>query len=346
MSTLAPQYRAAPVAPIERRDVARVRISVVVPAHDEQEVLPEFHARTTAVLESLGSPYELVYVNDGSRDGTMAVLRTLRASDDRVAIIDLSRHFGKEIAMTAGLDQARGDIAIVMDADLQDPPEFIPELIAGWCEGYDVVYAQRVSRDGERWLKTATSRWFHRVMGRLSPVTIPADTGDFRLLSRNALTALANIREHHRYMKGLFAWIGFPQKAVPLRRDARAAGRTKFTYWKLWNFAIDGFTSFSVAPLKVATYSGLGVAMCSFLYAVWIIYKTLRFGEPVRGYPSLMVVILFLGGVQLLAIGVVGEYLGRMFNEVKQRPLYVLNGVEQSRLATQSPGPGAVRAVQ
>lgn len=241
--------------------------------------------------------------------------------------------------MSAGLDQTCGDAVIIIDADLQDPPELIPELVAGWREGYDNVYAVRSVRDGETAMKKLTAHLFYRVLQSLSRVTIPRDTGDFRLLSRRAVDALSRLREQHRFMKGLFAWIGFPQKAVHYRRDARMAGTTKFNYWKLLNFAIEGLTSFTISPLKFASYFGLGIAAAAFLYALWIIYRTLVYGNPVAGYPSLMVVILFLGGVQLVAIGVLGEYLGRVFNEVKQRPLYLLNGVESSALArTRKPG--------
>jgi polyisoprenyl-phosphate glycosyltransferase len=309
---------------------------VVVPAFNEQDVLREFHRRTSGVLEGMQSPYEIVYVNDGSTDDTLSVMRSLREQDPNVTIVDLSRNFGKEIALTAGLDETRGDVVIVIDADLQDPPELIPELVAGWRAGYDIVYTVRSARNGETWLKKSTARMFYRAIQLLSRPKIPADTGDFRLLSRRAVEALGQIRERHRFMKGLFAWIGFPQKAVHYQRDPRAAGRTKFNYWKLWNFALEGFTSFSIAPLKVATYFGLTVAALSFVSGIWVIYKTLMFGDSVQGYPSMMVVILFLGGVQLVAIGLLGEYLGRIFNEVKQRPLYFLNGIEPSRLA----GPG------
>lgn len=314
-------------------------LSVVVPAYNEQEILAEFHRRTTAVLENMGCGYEIVYVNDGSKDGTLDILRRLREADEHVTVVDLSRNFGKEIAMSAGLDQTCGDAVIIIDADLQDPPELIPELVAGWREGYDNVYAVRSVRDGETAMKKLTAHLFYRVLQSLSRVTIPRDTGDFRLLSRRAVDALSRLREQHRFMKGLFAWIGFPQKAVHYRRDARMAGTTKFNYWKLLNFAIEGLTSFTISPLKFASYFGLGIAAAAFLYALWIIYRTLVYGNPVAGYPSLMVVILFLGGVQLVAIGVLGEYLGRVFNEVKQRPLYLLNGVESSALArTRKPG--------
>lgn len=230
--------------------------------------------------------------------------------------------------MTAGLDHAVGDAVVLIDADLQDPPELIPQLIEEWKNGFDVVYAKRVTRDGESWVKKATAFAFYRLIQRVSRVEIPQDTGDFRLLSRRAVDALKQLREHHRFMKGLFAWIGFPQKAVPYRRDARFAGETKWNYWKLWNFALEGFTSFTIAPLKLATYVGISVGLVSFFYAVWIIYKTIVFGEPVRGYPSLMAVLLFLGGVQLFSIGILGEYLGRLFNESKRRPLYFLNAYE------------------
>jgi glycosyltransferase involved in cell wall biosynthesis len=293
-------------------------------------VLPEFHRRLAAVLDSLGVPTEIVYVNDGSSDGTVHVCEDLRARDPRVAIVDLSRNFGKEIALTAGLDHARGDAVVIIDADLQDPPELIPELIRHWQEGCDVVYARRISRAGEAAFKKMTAHAFYRIVKRLSRVQIPEDTGDFRLLSRRAVEALGRLREQHRFMKGLYAWIGFRQKAVPYARDPRFAGQTKWNYWRLWNFAIEGITSFTIAPLKVATYFGLFVAGWAFIYALWIIVKTIVYGEPVRGYPTLMVVLLFLGGVQLLAIGILGEYLGRMFDETKARPLYLVQAFEPS----------------
>jgi glycosyltransferase involved in cell wall biosynthesis len=311
-------------------------LSVVVPAYNEQEVLAEFHRRLAAVLDKLPARSEIVYVNDGSRDGTLLLMQRMRAEDPRVSIVDLSRNYGKEIALTAGLDHACGDAVVVIDADLQDPPELIPTLIGEWRAGHDVVFAQRTARDGESLIKKVTAAAFYRVIQSVSRVPIPPDTGDFRLLSRRAVDALAQLREHHRFMKGLFAWIGFPQKAVPYRRDARFGGNTKWNYWQLWNFAIEGITSFSIAPLKVATYSGMLIGLLSFAYALFIIYKTIAHGEPVRGYPSLMVVVLFLGGVQLLFIGVMGEYLGRLFNEAKRRPLYFTNVYQRS--ATIAPG--------
>ena len=299
-----------------------VSLSVVVPAYNEQDVLTEFHHRLAAVLDGLPLTAEVVYVNDGSTDDTLAVLHRLRAADPRAGIIDLSRNFGKEIALTAGLDHASGDAVVVIDADLQDPPELIPQLVNHWREGYDVVYAKRLGREGETLVKKATAYAFYRVIQRLNRVRIPEDTGDFRLLSRRAVDSLKQFREHHRFMKGLFAWIGYPQKAVPYRRDPRLAGETKWNYWRLWNFALEGFTSFTIAPLKIATYLGVLIAGVAFAYAAFVIYKTLAFGDPARGYPSLMVVVLFLGAVQLVFIGVIGEYLGRMFDETKGRPLY------------------------
>jgi glycosyltransferase involved in cell wall biosynthesis len=307
-------------------------ISVVVPAYNEEEVLPEFYRRTSAVLSALGVPYEIVFVNDGSKDSTLVVMTGLRQQDPNVTVVDLSRNFGKEIALTAGLDQCCGDVVVIIDADLQDPPEMIPEFIEGWREGFDVVYAVRTEREGETWLKKLTAHTFYLLMQAISRVKIPKDTGDFRLMTQRSIRALSGLREHHRFMKGLFAWVGFRSKPVYYKRDPRAAGQTKWNYWKLWNLAVEGFTSFTIAPLKIATYFGLGIAMLAFVYALVVIYKTLAYGEPVRGYPSLMVVVLFLGGIQLLFTGILGEYLGRVFNEVKQRPLYILDTVFPSSL--------------
>lgn len=312
-------------------------LSVVVPVYNEMEVLQEFHRRLSSVLNALPLDHEVVYVNDGSTDTTLSLLEEIQRGDSTVGIVDLSRNFGKEIALTAGLDHCRGDAAVVIDADLQDPPEVIPELISGWREGYDVVYAKRISRDGETFLKKTTARIFYRVIQAISRFKIPEDTGDFRLLSRRALDALNQLREQHRFMKGLFAWIGFPQKAVPYRRDARFAGETKWNYWRLWNFAIEGITSFTIAPLKLATYFGIMVALGAFVFGSVIIIKTLLYGNDVPGYPSLMVVVLFLGGVQLVAVGIIGEYLGRMFDETKGRPLYLLNGYAPSAAGRATP---------
>ena len=305
---------------------ARPSVSVVVPCFNEGVVLPVFHRRLSAVMRALEEPWEVVYVNDGSTDDTLAVVEQLAASDPHVALLNLSRNFGKEIALTAGLDHAAAtEAVIVIDADLQDPPELIPELVAVWREGIDVVYARRRRRSGESLAKLGTAKAFYRVMGRLSTrVVLPADSGDFRLMSRRSVDALLRLREHHRFMKGLFAWIGYPSRAVLYDRAPRAAGRTSWTYWTLWNLALEGITSFTVLPLKIATYFGLFTAMAALLFGGQLIVRTLLFGNYVPGYPSLMAVILFMGGVQLMTLGVIGEYLGRVFNEVKQRPLYLV----------------------
>jgi glycosyltransferase involved in cell wall biosynthesis len=316
-------------------------ISVVAPAYNEQEVLGEFHRRVTEVLAKLGCDYEIVLVNDGSRDTTLALMHALRERDPHVTVVDLSRNFGKEIALSAGLDHTKGEVVVILDSDLQDPPELIPEMLASWRQGYDVVYGVRTQRDGETWFKKLTAKYFYRVIKKISRVSIPSDTGDFRLMTRRAVDAVCKLREEHRFMKGLFAWIGFPSTPVYYRRDPRAAGTTSWNYWNLWNFALEGITSFTVAPLKVATYVGLSIATVALLYAAVVIWKALMFSDPVRGYPSLMAAVLFLGGVQLISIGLLGEYVGRIFNEVKRRPLYLVNRLLGSDLAdARSPDSG------
>ncbi len=307
------------------------KLTVVVPAYNESEGLRDFHARLAAVFDRLDLETEVLYVDDGSRDDTFAVMRALRDADPRVSTLKLARNFGKELALTAGLDHVDADAAVVIDADLQDPPELIPTFVQHWREGYDVVYGTRASRAGETGFKKLTASGFYRVMERLSSTPIPRDTGDFRLLSRRALDALRQVRERQRFMKGLFTWIGFRQLPVVYHRDPRHAGETKWNYWKLWNFAIDGITSFSGAPLKLATYVGLATAALAFVAALWVFGKALLLGDPVRGYPSLMVVVLFLGGMQLMALGVIGEYLGRLYVESKQRPLYLVDEYHTAR---------------
>jgi glycosyltransferase involved in cell wall biosynthesis len=260
-------------------------------------------------------------------------MHALRARDPHVTVVDLSRNFGKEIALSAGLDYTKGEVVVVLDSDLQDPPELIPQMLESWREGYDVVYGTRTVREGESWFKKTTASYFYRLIKQVSRVDIPKDTGDFRLMSRRAVQALVTLREEHRFMKGLFAWVGFPSKPFLYRRDPRAAGETKWNYWKLWNFAIEGITSFTVAPLKISTYLGLFVAVMALVYAVFVIWKAMVYGDRVHGYPSLMAVILFLGGVQLISVGLLGEYVGRIFNEVKRRPLYLVNRLLSSELA-------------
>jgi glycosyltransferase involved in cell wall biosynthesis len=309
---------------VDGRGSARPSLSVVVPVYNEEGVLPDFHRRLAAVLDDLPAEAEIIYVNDGSRDATMALLAELHRTDARVAVIDLSRNFGKEVAMSAGLDDASGDAVVVIDADLQDPPELVPEMLRAWRDGHDVVLMRRRSRAQESWLKKATARAFYRAIGSIGTIDIPENVGDFRLLSRRAVLALRRFPERTRFMKGLFAWIGFPSAEIEYDRDGRYAGETKWNYWRLWNFALEGITSFSVVPLKLASYAGLLTALVAFGYGVKIIVKTLLYGDPVAGYPTLMVVVLFLGGLQLMALGFIGEYLARMFIEVKRRPLYLV----------------------
>jgi len=312
-------------------------LSIVVPAYNEAEGLGELHARVSRVMDDLGEPWELVLVNDGSRDATLATMERLRSADPRVAVVNLSRNFGKEIATTAGLDHARGEAVVILDADLQDPPELIPELVAVWRQGFDTVYAQRRRREGETLLKRSTAKMFYRLIGRISRVEIPPDTGDFRLISRRVVDALGGLREQHRFMKGLFAWVGFPSKAVVYDRAPRFAGQTTWNYWKLWNLALEGITSFTIVPLKVATYLGLAVGFAAAVYLGEVVVRTLLFGNSIAGYPSLLAVVLFIGGVQLVTLGVIGEYLGRIFNEVKQRPLYLVERHHPSRTGADLP---------
>lgn len=300
-------------------------ISIVIPAYNEEDVLVEFHNALDKALSDQPVDVEIVYVNDGSTDNTLGVINHLRTTDRRITLLDLSRNFGKEIALTAGLHKAAGDAVVVMDADLQDPPGLIPEMIYEWQNGYDVVYARRTARFGESVLKKTTAHFFHRILQRVGKFEIPEDTGDFRILSRRAVNALNTFREHHRFMKGLFSWIGFKQKAVSYQRPGRQAGKSKWSYWRLWNFALDGITSFTIAPLKISTYIGTVTAISALGYGAYMVVDTLLHGNPVPGYPSLIVIILTLGGVQLIAIGILGEYLGRVFNETKQRPLYFIN---------------------
>lgn len=302
------------------------RLTVVVAARNESESLPALHPRIAAVLSRLDRiDGRMLYVDDGSTDRTWEVMQRLARQDPRVSLLRLSRNFGKELALTAGLDQVKDGAAMVLDADGQDPPELIPQFVAKWREGYDDVHGTRIHRAGENWLKRTTAAGFYRLIGRLSKTPIPADTGDFRLLSPRALQALGQLRERHRFMKGLFGWVGFNQAAIPYRREARLAGSSKFGLWKLWNFALEGITSFSTAPLRAATYLGLATAAFAFVFAIWIVFKAALYGDRVAGWPTMMAVILFMGGIQLIALGLIGEYLGRLYDESKQRPLYLVD---------------------
>ena len=314
-------------------------VSIIIPCHNESGNLETLYARICAVMDEAGEPWEMICVNDGSGDDTLLQLIALHHQDRRVRVIDLSRNFGKEAALTAGLDAAQGEAAIPLDADLQDPPELIPELLARWREGFDVVNAVRLSREGESWLKRASAHVFYRIINRMSDVEIPPDTGDFRLLSRPVLDALQTLPERRRFMKGLFAWVGFRSTNVYYHRAPRHAGKTTWNYWRLWNLAVEGITSFSQVPLQLAAYLGFVVSLLAFLYAVWLVISTLVYGNLVKGYPSIMVTLLFLGGVQLMALGVIGEYLGRIYEESKHRPIYLVRqawGMVNSPNAIQS----------
>lgn len=302
-------------------------LSIVVPVYNEEAVLPLFYRRLRAVLDTLGSSFEIVFIDDGSKDSSIRYLASLAYSVSNVRLVCLSRNFGKEAAMTAGLDDARGAAVILIDADLQDPPELIPAMVAAWRKGSDVVALKRRTRAGESWLKRFYAYVFYRLLSRLSGVAIPEDTGDFRLLSRKAVIALGRLRERNRYMKGLFAWIGLPTEVMLYDRDPRAAGQSKWGFIGLMRLAFEAVTSFSVAPLRLVATVGLFVALGSAGFGSWIVLKTLLFGEPISGYPSIITMVTFLGGIQLLSIGLVGEYIGKIYMEAKRRPLYLIDRV-------------------
>ncbi len=299
-------------------------LSVIIPFFNEQAVIAECHKRIQQTLDKLDMETEILYVNDGSIDNSLSILVDLITHDPRIKIIDLSRNFGKEIAMTAGLDKAIGDAVIVIDADLQDPPELMIDMVAAWHEGFDVVYAKRTERKGESFAKKATAKLFYKIINKISDCNIPENVGDFRLMSRQAVDALNQVRERKRFMKGLFAWIGFPQKAIEYSRDPRFAGETNWNYRKLTTFAIEGISAFTQEPLRLATYAGFITALTAFILGAYFLVKTLIFGEVVQGFTTLITVILFFSGVQLLSIGILGEYIGHMFIESKQRPLYFI----------------------
>jgi len=299
-------------------------ISVVAPFYNEALNVEQFFTRMLPVLEKLGCNYEIICVNDGSRDDTLDRLLDFHERNASIKVVNLSRNFGKDIALSAGLDFSSGAAVIPIDSDLQDPPELIEAMLEKWREGFDVVYATRRSRQGESWLKRGTARLFYRSLNKLTGIHVPPNTGDFRLLDRRVVNALNELPERTRFMKGLFAWVGYKQTSVLYDRDARHAGSSKWNYWQLWNFALDGITSLSTAPLRVWSYIGVAISLVSFVYAGFLVLRTIVLGIDVPGYASLMVVILFLGGIQLTTLGVIGEYLGRIFNEVKRRPLYLV----------------------
>ena len=301
-----------------------VKISIVVPLYNEEENVDALFRRLLAVLEALNTSYEVVCVNDGSRDNTLKNLVEYHQRYPQIKVVNLSRNFGKDIAMSAGIDYSQGMAVIPIDADLQDPPELIAEMIEKWHEGYDVVYASRRVRIGESCLKRFTAEGFYQVINKLSRVPIPPNTGDFRLIDRRVVESIKKMPERQRFMKGIFAWVGYKQTSILFDREPRYQGQTKWNYWKLWNFAIDGITSLSFLPLKVWTYVGFIIALVSLVYASFLMLRTIILGIDVPGYASLMVAILFLGGIQLLTLGIIGEYIGRVYEEVKGRPLYLV----------------------
>ena len=307
-------------------------VTILVPAYNEQEVLHMLYERLKNIMDNLSSyRFEVLLVNDGSKDNTLAVMKELRNIDNRICYLNLSRNFGKETAMIAGLDYAKGDCVIIIDADLQDPPELIPDMLKFWEEGYDDVYAKRKSRKGESFLKKFTSKMYYKMLQSVTNIEIQKDTGDFRLLDRRCVEALKSIRESQRYTKGLFSWIGYNKKEILFDRDPRAAGKTKWNYGKLINLSIDGLTSFTTTPLRFAAVMGILVSLAGFIYMLAIIIKTIIYGIDVPGYSSTMVVILFLGGIQLIFLGVIGEYLGRTFNESKRRPIYFVERYNEEK---------------
>ena len=313
---------ATPPAP---REIAGKRLSIIAPVHNEEPVLPLFYQRLREVLDAVHPDYEIVCVNDGSRDASLAVMLAHRAGDPRIKVVDLSRNFGKEVALSAGLDACTGDLVVPIDVDLQDPPELIADFIAKWREGYDVVYGVRVDRSADSATKRWTSHNFYKLFNRISDVPMPYNAGDFRLMDRRVVEVLKQLPERNRFMKGLFAWVGFRQTGVDYVRPARAAGETSFRYWRLWNFALDGLTSFSSLPIRVWSYVGVAAGIMAVMAALALIARTLIYGRDVPGYPSIVVLILLSFGVQMLAIGALGEYVSRIYQEVKGRPLYVVD---------------------
>ncbi len=302
------------------------KITVIIPAYNEEESLPPLYERLEKLMRSMDHyEFEILFVNDGSKDNTINLIKEYREKDNRICYVDFSRNFGKEIAMIAGLDYATGDCVIFMDADLQDPPELIPELVKYWEEGYDDVYAKRNSRKGETWLKKFTSKMYYRVLQHLTNIPIQEDTGDFRLLDRRCVNALKKMRESQRQSKSMFSWIGYKKKEVLYDRDPRIAGKTKWNYKKLVDLAIDGITSFTTSPLRISTYISIPTFIVLFVYFVYVIAKCIVTSTAIQAYQAIILLILFFSGVQILLFGIIGEYLGRIFNESKNRPLYLVN---------------------
>jgi polyisoprenyl-phosphate glycosyltransferase len=303
---------------------ARPTLSLILPIYNEEEVIPELHKRLQEFLSRLGLDAEVLFVNDGSGDRSMELLRSLAAEEPRYRILSFARNFGHQTAITAGVDYARGEAVVLMDADLQDPPEVVLEMVAKWREGFDVVYGRRRKRAGETWLKLVTARWFYRIFAAMIPIEVPLDTGDFRLMSRRVVVALRALRETHRFVRGIVAWLGFKQVELSYDRPARFAGETKFPMRKMLRFALDGITSFSVVPLRFSTYLGVLTSTASFGVIAWALLEKYVLHTTVPGWTAIVVIIAIFASVQLLMIGILGEYVGRIYEEVKRRPLYIV----------------------
>jgi len=301
-------------------------ISIIAPCYNEESVIEIFLENIEAILDKTQESYEIIFINDGSSDNTFEVLLNAKKSHNYIRVINFSRNFGKESALTAGLELSLGEVVIPIDVDLQDPPELILDFIEKWRDGYDVVLAKRVNRDSDSFFKRKSAELFYKLHNKISHISIPNNVGDYRLMSRRVVEAIKLLPENQRFMKGIFAWVGYKSTTVEYIRDARVAGETSFNGWKLWNFALDGITSFSTVPLRVWLYIGMSISFLSFIFGVTIIIKTLIYGIDLPGYASMLTIILFLGGIQLMGIGILGEYLGRIYNEAKGRPIYIIEG--------------------
>ena len=305
------------------------KVTILIPCYNEEASLPALRtALVSMMVRNEGYDWEVLMINDGSKDHTLSLIKDFRRSDHRFAYVDLSRNFGKEAAMLAGFDYAKGDCMIIMDADLQHPPTLIPEMLKYWEEGYEDVYAKRTSRGKESWMRKQLSLLYYKMLQHTTRVEILQNVGDFRLLDRKCIDVLKQLRETERYTKGMFCWIGFKKKEILFQQGDRVAGQSSWNFWSLFNLAIEGITSFTTAPLRISTVLGFGVSIFALLYMLYIVAKTLIWGEPVQGFPTLMIAILFLGGVQLISVGIIGEYIGKIFNETKNRPVYIVNEYE------------------
>lgn len=312
----------------------RKKISVLIPFYNEEEVLPQLYERLAGVMDSMPEyDWEAMLVNDGSKDRSLVAAARMHEQDKRFHYIDLSRNFGKETAMMAGFDHVTGDCVVIMDSDLQHPPEVIPEMVAEWENGYDDIYGQRLTRGKEPWLRKVLSLQYYKLLQKSTNIPILENTGDFRLLDRVCINALKSMRESNRYTKGMYCYVGFRKKGVPFKQEERAAGTTKWNFFKLFNLAVEGITSYTSAPLRMATVVGVVIALLALLYLVYVLIKAIAVGDPVAGYPTIIVSILFLGGLQLLFLGILGEYIGRIFTETKRRPVYFIREIDGEKVS-------------